>query len=391
MNSLSRASRLSNPQSLQTLEPFPPRHLRVLEAVRKELEFRGEMLTPKAVAQRAQVSIDVAKRYLASLGVSTAPIPTTASMTEFVAARSVRARLEAAVSAVKANLPPDYVKPEKPADDLLVATKPHLRRTYPDFVDWARGLGRGLMVAAAGAAATGFVAHSHYKLGNWAVAGVALLTTAAVLAVPLAYNAIVNAIEAGRVNRANAATAKKEAALVATFEEEQRTNAPAIAAQRAAKEAWENRVSADLGAREGTITSQHLDPIREVLASIKDPGLAAVAANHIRHFLGELLGRRRELSVGAAADVTAWKELGTEAKPKPGTELGFDADHVEIGRYDSFAWLQTQLRAVTDGAAPAIADAYRARYFDNDKCRAPGSREDQINFLVLLKAVSGTR
>ena len=391
MISSSKASRLPNPVSLPTLTLLGPRHLKVLEAARKELEVRGEMLTPEAIAQRAQVSLAEAKRYLTSIGASAAPLPTTESMLEFVAARSARASIDAAVKQVKASLPAAYVKPDKPADDLLTQAKPHLRRTYADYVDWARGLGKGFLVAAAGATATGLMAHYHYKLGTWATAGVALLTTAAVLAVPIAYNALVNTIETHRVNRANAATAKKEAALVASFEQQQRDNAPAIAAQQAAKEGWEQRVAADLAAREGTIGSQHLDPIREALAAIKEPELAAIAANHIRYFLGELLGRRRELSVGAAADVTAWRELGHAAKQTPGFALGFDVDHVEIGRYASFTWLQTQLRAVTDGAAPAIADAYRVRYFDGDTCRVPGSREDQINFLVLLKAVSGNR
>ncbi len=357
-----------------------------LDSARKELEYRGHMVTPAALAARSGLSLDVAVHYLRSKGAATGPLPKTPLMRDFIAARAARAAVEQAVREVRLSLPAAYQAPPKPATDLLEQNPPRLRRRYPDVVAWERGIYKAIPAGVLLGVGPYLYLSTQGRETAIALAASALVA-GVVIALPVMWNAVTNVFERRSVAKANAAIEATEDLQIEAYNAAREANAAAIKQQQADLDAWVagNAAAADL--RANSITAVHLDPIRKVLESVKDSNLRKQVAGVAKPILEELLSTRRgELSIGVAADAETWVALGRDANTaSPGALLGFAIDHFDASNPKERYWAETSLAAIKDQSATAIADAYRARLFDRDAARAPGNVSEQILTLVMLK------
>ena len=356
------------------------------DAARKDLENRGLMVTPAALAARTGLSVALATAYLRAKGAVTSELPTTQMMIDFVDARFARATIEHAVARMKASLPAAYAPSPKPPTDLLEQTPPRLRRRYPDIVAVDRGVYKALPIGLLAAIAP-YVYLSQHDYKSAMVLGASALVAGVVTALPMLRNLVANGCERRAAREANAQIEREEQKQIAAFDRAREANADNIKRQKDDLDAWNAKNSAAADLRAGSITSVHLQPIRDALEAIEDPQLRKQAASIAKPALEELLAARRsELSVTAAADVESWIGLGDKAgSPSAGAVLGFAIDHFDPSDPKQRYWADTNLAAIKDEAATAIADAYRARHYERDEARSPGLVSEQVRTLVMLK------
>ncbi|HSI03034.1 MAG: hypothetical protein ACAI38_16170 [Myxococcota bacterium] len=349
------------------------------------------MVTPGALAASSGLSVDLATEYLRGKGAATGELPTTQIMLDFIAARAARATIDHAIAKAQESLPALYAPPPKPATDLLEQRPPHLRRRYPDLVAWDRGIYKAFPIGVVLGLAPYFYLSTHDHKPAIALAASALVA-GVVTALPALRNAVANFFERRAIAKANTQISLDEEKQVEAFKVSREANADRIKQQQDELDAWVAGNAAAADKRAHSITSVHLEPVRNALEAVKDTQLRKHIADVAKPLLEQLLHTRRsELSVGVAADAESWIALAHSAgSPSAGTLLGFAIDHFNPSDPKERYWAEVNLAAIKDESSAAIADAYRARLYERDAARSPGHAGEQVRTLVMLKRYGST-